>query len=323
MGKTSLEVTQLGLGTAALGFMYQTVGGEQAIRTVEEAYRRGIRFFDTSPLYGSGLAELRLGTILPQLARESFIVATKAGYDVSDIPSTIDDTINVEERVKRVKIRVRDYSYDGIMRSFESSLMRLGINHVNIVHIHDADDHFPEAMDGAYRALSDLRSQRIVDAIGAGMNQSEMLTKFAIEGDFDCFLMAGRYTLLDQSALADLLPVAEQKGISIFIGGPFNSGILADPYGVVPKFNYQNADRSWIEKAKKLDAVCREFGVPLKAAALQFPLAHSAVASVLTGPRSPEELSENIEMMNYDIPTELWNVLKEQNLISEMAPTPK
>jgi D-threo-aldose 1-dehydrogenase len=313
VGKTEVTVGRLGLGTAALGFMYEPVNTQDAVDTVQYAYDKGIRYFDTAALYGAGLSEVRLGSVLSKLPRDSFTVATKAGYIIPETPN---------EDLKEEAPRSFNFSYDAIMRSFEHSLKRLKLDRVDIMHVHDPDDHFQEALDGAYRALAELRSQGLIRAVGAGMNQSAMLTRLAQEGDFDCFLLAGRYTLLDQSGLSDLMPLAVEKGISIFIGGPLNSGILADPYAADPKFNYGSADREWIEKARKLDAVCKRHNVPLKAAALQFPLAHPAVASVLTGARSAAELSENMEMLDLPIPADLWKEFKQDGLLPEEAPTP-
>lgn len=312
VGRTSVEVSRLGLGTAQLGFMYEPVSTEEAIHTVKLARELGIQFFDTAALYGEGLAEQRLGLSLAGVPRSSYTVATKVGYDMPETPPE-----NPKNNV------ARDYSYDGVMRSFENSLKRLGLSNVDIVHIHDPDDHYQEAMEGAYKAVQELKAQGVVKAVGSGMNQSEMLTRFANVGEFDCFLMAGRYTLLDQSALKDLMPTAEAKGISIFIGGPLNSGILADPHSPNPMFNYGPAGAEWVEKAKKLDRVCQQFGVPLKAAALQFPFAHPAVASVLTGARSRKELEENVSMLQLPIPNELWDQLKREGLLSEETPTPR
>lgn len=312
VGKTSVEVNRFGLGSAALGYMYEMVSTEEAIETVRYAYDQGISFFDTAAYYGEGLAEQRLGTVLSELDRSEFTIATKVGYDMPKTPPEIPRTN-----------RARDYSYDGVMRSFENSLERLGLETVDILHIHDPDDHYEEAINESYRALADLKEQGLIRAIGSGMNQSEMLTRFAQEADFDCFLLAGRYTLLDQSGLKDLMPLAEERGISIFIGGPLNSGILADPYAETVMFNYEPAPQEWIIKARTLHDVCQRFEVPLKAAALQFPLAHPAVASVLTGARSRDELAENIRMLNVDIPNELWDELKKEGLLPEEAPTPK
>ncbi|MCF8566834.1 aldo/keto reductase [Alicyclobacillus tolerans] len=311
VGNTRLQVSRLGLGTAALGFMYEPISTQQAVDTIQTAFDAGIDFFDTSPLYGQGYGEMRLGKVIAKLPRERFTLASKVGYDIPE---------QLPEQPQ--EIRDRDYSYDGVMRGFENSLKRLQVGHIDILHIHDPDDHYPEAMAGAYRALSELRSQGVISAVGAGMNQSAMLTRFALEGEFDCFLLAGRYTLLDQTAMADLLPVAEEKNISLFIGGPLNSGILANPYAENAMFNYESAPQEWVVKARRIYDVCQRFEVPIKAAALQFPLAHPAVASVLTGARSQSELEENLRMMEVAIPAELWKELKRERLLPEGVPTP-
>jgi len=253
-----------------------------------------------------------LGRCLKEYPRDSFTIATKVGYEIPDQPPL----------KPQKNIKIHDFSYDGVIRSFENSLNRLDLESIDIVHIHDPDDYENEAIEGAFRALSDLRSSGMVKAIGAGMNQSAMLARFAQNYDFDCFLLAGRYSLLDTGALKDLMPLAEKKGISIFVGGTLNSGILADPYCESPRFNYRPADQEWIEKAKRLDQVCRRYEVPLKAAALQFPLAHPAVASILTGARTPKELMENVRLLQFNIPDDLWDTMKKEGLVPEEAPTP-
>jgi D-threo-aldose 1-dehydrogenase len=209
------------------------------------------------------------------------------------------------------------------MRSFEESLTRLGMDRIDVLHIHDPDDHFEQALSGAYKALDKLRGEGTIKAVGSGMNQAEMLARFAREGDFDCFLVAGRYTLLDQAALPELLPLAEQKNIAIIIGGVYNSGILAnlgDP--ARETFNYQPADQKWLAKARQIKAVCDRHNVPIQAAALQFPLAHPAVAVVLTGARSIDELDQNLAFMRQPIPADLWAELKSTGLLPAEAPTP-
>jgi len=218
---------------------------------------------------------------------------------------------------------VFDFSYDGVMRSVEESLERLGVDRVDVLYIHDPDDHPEEALAGAYPALDRLRAEGTIKAVGAGMNQAEMLARFAREADFDCFLLAGRYTLLDHdTALAELLPLCVERAIAIVIGGVYNSGILADPRPGAP-FNYEPAERRWLERAQRLKAVCDRHDVPLMAAAIQFPLAHPAVATVLTGVRTTAELDENVRMLRYPIPPALWQDLRAEGLLSEAAPTPE
>lgn len=307
LGKTRVQVSRLGLGSAALGFLYEEVETQQAMDTISFAVEQGVRLFDTAALYGAGLAERRFGMVLPNIQRDKLTVATKIGYDFNP-----DGSSNM----------IHDFSYDAVLRQFENSLARLGLDRVDILHIHDCDDFYDEALQGAYKALRRLKDEGAIKAIGAGMNQSAMLTRFAKEGEFDCFLLAGRYTLLDQSAMDDLMPIAVEKGISILVGGPLNSGILADPYGPNPMFNYGPAPGKWVEKARSLADVCQEFDVPLKAAALQFPLAHPAVASVVSGARSIQELEENMKMLRHPIPAGLWEQLKSQQLIPDAVPVP-
>ncbi|HEY6291582.1 MAG TPA: aldo/keto reductase [Terriglobia bacterium] len=217
---------------------------------------------------------------------------------------------------------VFDFSYDGVMRSFDESLKRLGLDHVDILLIHDPDDHYDEALHGAYAALDKLRSERVVSAIGAGMNQAGMLACFAREGDFDCFLLAGRYTLLDHSGLRELLPLCVERDIGVIVGGPYNSGILAGGTVSGEKFDYQNATAEIVAKVRRFESLCSRYSLPLKAAALQFPLAHPAVTSVIPGARSAREMEENFRLMTLSIPHDFWRELKAQNLVPEEAPIP-
>ena len=318
LGRTKLSVTRLGLGTAPLGGLFEAVDDAEGVRVVERAWETGIRFFDTAPLYGHGLAELRLGRVLPQKPRDAFTLATKVGRLLrADAPPEPGQVFRGVPPVNPMF----DFTYEGVMRSFEESLERLGLDRIDILHIHDPDDHFDEAIKGAYRALERLRSDGVITAIGAGMNQAEMLTRFAREGAFDCFLLAGRYTLLDQNALKELLPECLERGIAIIAGGVYNSGILADPKPGA-HYNYKTAPDDLITRAQRIRDVCTRFGVPLKAAAVQFPLGHPAVTSVLVGCRSVEEVDDNIEMFGHEIPTALWEELKAERLIPAEAPTP-
>jgi D-threo-aldose 1-dehydrogenase len=207
------------------------------------------------------------------------------------------------------------------MRSLQDSLERLHLDRVDILHIHDPDDHHDEAITGAFRALADLRSEGVIGAVGSGMNQAEMLVRFALEADFDCFLLAGRYTLLDQSGLRELLPLCEAKGIAIIIGGVFNSGLLADPKPG-SRFNYVPASPDVIERARHISAVCDNHLVSMKAAAMRFPFGHPSVASVLVGCRSAAELEENIDAFEADVPGDLWRELKAEGLLADEVPTP-
>jgi D-threo-aldose 1-dehydrogenase len=314
LAASGLSVTRLGLGTAPIGGLFRAVAEEEALAIVDRAYELGLRLFDTAPLYGFGLAERRLGRALRDEPRSELVVATKAGSQQAGPPA--DDGYTFE------RDPVFDFSYDGILRSFEESLERLGLDRVDIVHIHDCDDHFEQALTGAYRALDRLRSEGTIAAVGAGMNQAEMLTAFAREGGFDCFLLAGRYTLLDQTGLAELLPLCGDLGIAVIIGGVYNSGILADPRRF-PVFDYTIAAPHVVEKALHIHAVCERHGVPLKAAAIQFPLGHTAVASVLTGCASIDELEENVRMFEHEIPASLWDDLRMEGLIADDVPVPQ
>lgn len=269
---------------------------------VEAAWQAGIRFFDTAPLYGHGLAERRLGEVLRTKPRNEFVLATKVGRLLRE--GAPPDPSQSYKGVPAVN-PVFDFSYDGVMRSVEESLTRLGLDRVDVLHIHDPDDHFDEALTGAYRALDRLRKEGSIKAVGAGMNQAEMPARFAREADFDCFLLAGRYTLLDRTGALELLPLCEERGIAIIAGGVFNSGILANP-GPGATFDYRAAPADLVRQAERLHATCERHGVELKAAAIQFPLRHPAVASVLTGCRSVAEVEENVRMFQVPIPDALW-----------------
>lgn len=318
LGRTQVKVTRFGLGTAALGWLYAPVADSAAHATVRRAYELGCGFFDTSPYYGTGLAETRLGAVLSTVPREDFVVSTKVGYAVyPETPVPPENTAEVPPHPGH------DFSYDGAMRLVEGSLKRLGLDHIDILLIHDPDDHIEEALAGTYRALRKMRDEGTVGAIGAGMNSSQLLARLAREAEFDCFLLAGRYTLLDQIALTDLLPLATEQGIAIYVGGPFNSGILANPYATQPTFNYDTAPNELIAKAQKIDAVCRRYDVPLKAAAIQFPLGHPAIVSVLSGARSVAEVEENMAMFRVEIPDELWQELMEEGLLPQDVPLPR
>ena len=314
-----MTVTRFGLGTAPLAGLFEAVDEDTGVAVIERAWDAGIRFFDTAPLYGHGLAEMRLGKVLRQTPREEFTLASKVGRllraDAQPEPGQ-------SWRGTPPVNPVFDFSYDGVMRSFEESLGRLGLDRIDILHIHDPDDHHDEAIRGAYRALDRLRADGVIGAVSAGMNQAEMLTRFAREADFDCFLLAGRYTLLDQIALKALLPECIKRGIAIIAGGVYNSGILADPKPGA-HYNYQTAPAEILLRARRISDVCARHGVPLKAAAIQFPLGHPAVTCVVVGCRNAAQLDESIEMFDVDIPPLLWHDLKAQGLLPLAAPTPE
>lgn len=320
IGKSGLQVTRIGMGTAPLGGLFEDVPEKRALDTVRRALSLGINFFDTAPLYGHGKSETYLGKALAGVARASFVLATKVGRLL--IPA---DPSQLEKREFDHPFPFKpvfDFSYDAVMRSFEESLKRLNLDRIDLLHIHDPDDYYDRAIKGAYPALAKLRKEGVIRAVGAGMNQAEMLARFAREGEFDCFLLAGRYTLIDHTGLKELLPLCVQKGISIIVGGPYNSGVLASGATPGAKFNYADAPEEILQKVRRVDEVCRRHDVPMKAAALQFTLAHPAVASVIPGARSVEELEENFRLASHHIPAAFWSDLRKSGLIPDEAPTP-
>jgi D-threo-aldose 1-dehydrogenase len=324
LGRTNLHVTALGLGTTAIGNMYEEVDVQQALDVVHAAWSAGLRYFDTAPQYGRGLAEQRLGWGLVGCDRGAYVLATKVGRLLrADAPPNPDDFFEGEPYDKATPAvnTVYDYSRDGVLRSLEESLERLNTDRVDIVYVHDPDEYIREALEGAFPTLIELREQGVVGAIGAGMNQAEALTLFAKETDPDVFLLAGRYTLLEQGALNELLPLCEKRGIAVVAAGVYNSGLLADP-SPGTHYNYMPAPAELIGRATRLASICEAHGVPLKAAAIQFPLAHPAVACVLTGARSPAELQENIRLFELPLPASLWEELRAEGLLDPLAPAP-
>ena len=318
LGRTALSVTRFGLGTAPLAGLFEEVPEDKALQIIERAWDAGIRHFDTAPLYGYGLAEMRLGQALRDKPRDEFVLASKVGRLLrGDAPPEPGQSFRGTPPVNPVF----DFSYEGVMRSVDESLERLQLERIDILHIHDPDNHYNEAVQGAYKALDHLRSEGVIRAVGAGMNQAEMLARFARDGDFDCFLLAGRYTLLDQVALNELLPLCVERGIGIIAAGVYNSGILADPKPGA-RYNYTAAPEPLLERARRIRTVCDRQGVQLKAAAVQFPLGHPAVNCVVVGCRSVAQLDESLEMFEVDIPPALWKDLKAQGLLHEGAPTP-
>jgi D-threo-aldose 1-dehydrogenase len=315
----ALDVTSLGLGTAPLGGLFAPVSDEDAEATIAQAWSLGVRFFDTAPLYGFGLAERRLGSFLRRQPRESYVISTKVGRLLrAPAGAPADDPHYKGTPAARPQF---DFSHDGVMRSVEESLGRLGLDRVDVLLVHDPDDHYDAAVAGAFRALTRLRDEGTVTAIGAGMNQSDMLVRFAEAAPVDCFLLAGRYTLLDQGALAALFPVCFAQNIGVILGGIYNSGILADPRAGT-KFNYEDADAALVARALELDELCRRHGTALKAAAIQFCRAHPAVTVALQGARSADEAAENIAMAEREIPPAFWHELRARNLVDARAPLP-
>jgi D-threo-aldose 1-dehydrogenase len=329
VGGTALQMTVLGFGCGPLGGLYAPVPEAQAIATLLAAREAGIEYFDVAPLYGNGLAEHRLGNAL----REEFqdlVVSTKVGRLLKPVRG---NAVGNSMFLGGLPFEVAyDYCYDGIMRSVEDSWQRMGAVDIDILYIHDVnrkwhgdavDDRFREVMEGGgYRALDELRSAKIIQAIGVGVNDPEILVRFARAGDFDCFMLAGRYTLLEQTPLDELFPVCADKSISIIAAGPFNSGILASGAKPGAKYFYADAPEPILRKTAAIEAVCALHDVPLAAAALQFPLGHSIVASVATGMVSPEEVAANMEHLARPVPPDLWLELKHEGLIRDESPTP-
>jgi D-threo-aldose 1-dehydrogenase len=331
IGQTELEVSVLGLGGAPLGDLYERIPEERAVATLEIAYQRGIRFFDTAPLYGHGLSEHRLGHVLRSKPRADLVVSTKVGRWLRPERGELVDRGQFAGGLNFQT--VYDYSYDGTMRALEQSYHRLGMDRVDIALIHDVDiwthgsaeayeRRFREAMDGAYRALDELRRSGVVRVIGVGINEVAPCVRFAKEAAFDCFLLAGRYTLLEQNGLNDLFPLAEQHGFSLLLGGPFNSGILATGATPGAKYNYKPAPPAIIKQVARIEAVCKRHDVPLAAAAIQFPLGQPTIASIVPGAVSPFEVERNAAYVDMQIPRSLWDELKAEKLLAADAPVP-
>ncbi len=309
LGASPVFVTELSFGGAAIGNLFSAVDDVTARATVDAAWHGGIRTFDTAPHYGLGLSERRLGDALRDRPRHEYVICTKVGRLLAPArPGSPYQRDAGGFAVPASHTRVLDFSGDGVRRSLTASLDRLGLDRVDIALIHDPDDHAEQALREAYPALEELRSQGCVQAIGVGMNQAGMLTRFVTETDIDLVLIAGRYTLLDQSAADTLLPTALERGVSVIVGGVFNSGVLAAPRAGAT-YEYRAAPDWLLARARALDAVCAQFSVPLRAAAARFPLRHPAVASVLIGARSPDEISDAIRLRELEIPDELWDAL--------------
>ncbi|MFI1992110.1 aldo/keto reductase [Actinoplanes sp. NPDC020271] len=315
LGGTGVTVTRLGMGLAPIGGLFTPVGDEAAVAAIDTAWQQGVRFFDTAPLYGAGLSERRAGLALR--GRSDAVLATKVGRRLVPAPGATGGMWSEPSGASPVW----DFSTAGVRRQHRESLERLALDRVDVLHLHDPDEHFAEALDDALPALVELREQGLIGAVSAGMNQSAMLTEFARTGLFDCFLLAGRYTLLDQSGRKDLLPECERRGISVICGGVYNSGILADPGGNAT-FDYAAAPPAVVAKARAMAEVCARHDVPLRAVALQFPLAHPAVASVVIGMRSAAEAADAAAMAAVEIPGGLWHDLIRTGLLDAGVPVP-
>jgi D-threo-aldose 1-dehydrogenase len=305
IGTTGVTVTRLGLGLAPIGSLFHQVSEEQAAATVARAWDLGIRYFDTAPLYGSGLSERRAGRVLGTKPRAEFTLSTKVGRllrpDGADGQEFWAEAAGVGP--------VFDFSAAGVRTSYAESLDRLGLDRADILHLHDPDDHYTEVVAWALPELVELRARGSVGAVSAGMNQTKMLADLVRTGELDCVLLAGRYSLLDRSGADELLPLCADRGVSVIIGGVFNSGLLADPKPGAA-YDYLPADAEKLDRALALQAVCERYGVPLRAAALQFPFTHPAVTAVLVGARSPAEVDDAVRMSAVPVPDALWRELR-------------
>jgi len=328
-GRVDLEVTAFSFGAAPIGNIFREIDDDIARAMVDTAWQAGVRFYDTAPMYGHGLSELRLGNALRWRPRDEYVLASKVGRILK--PGRR-ETIDFAPWTNAAPFTMHfDYTYDGIMRSFEDSLQRLGLERLDIVYIHDIDrftrgdaqpEVFEEAMDGAWRALSDLKAEGLVKAIGVGVNEWEVCHEALKRRDFDCFLLAGRYTLLEQDALDAFLPLCEERGAAVVVGGGFNSGILATGAKEGAKYNYAPAPAHIMDRVARIERVCAAHDVPLPAAALQFVVAHPAVPSFCAGTRTVEQLEKNLRWFSHPIPADFWAKLKQEGLLREDAPTP-
>lgn len=333
VGRTPVRVTEIGFGAASLGNLYQPMEDEAARATIDAAWTAGIRYFDTAPYYGFGLSESRLGDALQSTNRDEFVLSTKVGRLLAPAPQVADATERHGFCSPMPFEPVYDYSYRGVMQSFEDSLQRLGLARIDMLLVHDigAMTHgsanqalFDICMEGGYQALDELRGKGLVRAIGLGVNECDACEAAMEHGRFDCFLLAGRYTLLEQGALESLLPKCERHGATLIVGGAYNSGILATGTrrGGVLHYNYAPAPDAVVERVRRIETVCDTYGVTLAAAALQFPLAHRSVSSVIPGLSSAYQVSETMGLYREAIPEAFWRALKKQGLVREDAPTP-
>lgn len=330
LGRRDLRVTLLGFGAAPIGELYQRMSDDQACETVRAAYETGVRYFDTAPLYGFGLSEHRVGFALRQYPRDTFVLSTKVGRTLRPRVHEFDRDIWAGGLDFAPRY---DYTYDGFMRQLEDSLQRLGTDRVDTLAIHDLDRihhdseaglerRFQELESSGLRALHELRDQGVISAYGAGINQIRFCRRFLERSDLDFFLIAGRYTLLDQSAAEEVLPACLKRRITITIAAPYNSGILVTGAGPDAKYDYQSATPEILQMVRRIQSICAEFEVPLPAAALQFPAAHPAVSSVIPGAVSRGEVEENAALLQVQIPSEFWGRLKDAGILAGSIPVP-
>lgn len=332
LGRTGIELTQLGFGGASIGSLFNRVPEGRAIATVRAAWDAGIRYFDTSPWYGRGLSELRTGSALRDESPSGYVLSSKVGRWLA--PPASEGEFSTAPWVGGLPFEaVFDYSYDGIMRSFDQSRLRLGLRHVDLLVVHDLDlrhhgseavwrGYFDQLVTSGWRALDELRAAGAVRAIGAGINERGLISRYVAEFDPDFFLIAMPYTLLHQELLEDEFPRCDERGIGLIIGSVFQSGILATGAIDGAIYNYGPAPSEIFDRVRRIEAVCRSYDVPLAAAALQFPLGHANVASVIPGASRPDQISSNVEALEIDIPAALWADLRTEHLLRDDAPVP-
>lgn len=328
-GRVDLEVTSFGFGTAPVGNIFREIDEPTSDAMYQAAWEAGVRYYDTAPMYGHGLSELRTGQSLRWKDRDDYVLSSKVGRLLQPAPR---GTIDFAPWVNAAPFQMQfDYSYDGTMRSVEDSLQRMALERIDICFIHDIDvftrganqpEVFAQAMHGCYRALDRLRGEGVVKAIGVGVNEWEVCHAALQARDFDCFLLAGRYTLLEQDALDAFLPLCEARGAAVVVGGGFNSGILATGARPGAKYNYAPAPEVIMAKVAAIEAVCADHAVPLPAAALQFVVAHPAIPSFIAGTRTVDQLTQNLAWFSHPIPAAFWADLKAKGLLREDAPVP-
>ena len=331
LGNGGIAFTELGFGAAPLGNLYRAVSEEDAQATLSRAWDQGVRYFDTAPLYGLGLSETRMNTFLRGKRRDDYVLSTKIGR-LFRLPAKGEDRDCIGKFFDvPARKEIYDYTYDGVMRSVEFSLERLGVDRIDILFAHDLDvfNHKSQAaldaklaefMAGGYRALLSLREAGVIKAFGAGVNEWQPCQWLTERGDFDLFLLAGRHTLLEQEAQATFLPMASARGIGIVVGGPYNSGILATGPKPGAFYNYDPAPQAILDRVARIEAVCRAHSVRLVDAAFQFPLCHPAVVSVIPGAQGVAEVDANLVAAKAVIPAALWVDLKREGLLREDAP---
>jgi D-threo-aldose 1-dehydrogenase len=320
--RADLCVSELSLGGSQLGNLYRAISDAEADATVTAAWKAGITYFDTAPHYGLGLSERRLGRALRVRPRDGFVISSKVGRILE--PAATGDRVDPDGfDVPATHRRVWDFSRDGVRRSIDESLQRLGLDRLDVVYLHDPDEHLREVLETGYPALEELRAEGAVAAIGAGMNDASLLAELVPQTDMDIVMLAGRYTLLEQDSLDDLLPLCLERRVGVVAAGVFNSGLLASrrpPDDA--RYNYQAAPRALVERARAIADVCQQHGTTLPAAAIAFPLAHPTVVSVCLGARSAEQIERNVELYSQPIAGDLWLELKAEDLIRQDAPIP-